>query len=324
MESNNTYKPSSEAFSRYFAGESTQNELTQIENWAQESAENLEELQLLRSIWQDVGSLHTEPVQVDAASAFAKVKAKKAAHTSSSPGFWNAWKVAAVIFLAVSALLLLIQDDNDVQLVAESITEVALSDSTKITVNEGSTLIYEKNFNTSVRKVSLSGEAFFDVARNEEKPFVVQVGEVTVTVLGTSFNIKESDKSVNVAVATGRVEVKSSFGTEILSAGEQVTVNLAEKELKTADNSSSGMEQYWFSKKLVFTGSNLATVLSDLESTYRVKIKVSNETILNCKFQATFENQSIDEILEIIGLSQGLTVEQTNEGYQLSGEGCND
>ena len=326
MESNNTYKPSSEAFSRYFAGESTQDELTQINNWANESAENQEELELLRAIWQDVGSVRIEPAEVDTNKAFANVLAKKKAHEQTVPSrsFWNAWKVAAVVLLAVSALLMMIQEDNDVQLVAESITKVSLSDSTKVTVNEGSTLVYQKKFNTAVRKVSLSGEAFFDVARNEEKPFVVQVGEVTVTVLGTSFNIKESEKSVNVAVSTGRVEVKSAFGTEILSAGEQVTVNLDEKELTTANNSTSGTEQYWFSKKLIFAGSDMSNVLEDLESTYQVRINVKNEAILNCKLQATFEDQSIDEILEIISLSQGLTVEQTNEGYILSGEGCVD
>ena len=84
MESNNIYKPSSEAFSRYFAGESDQDELTQIQSWARNSEENLEELELLSTIWNDVGAINHQSVEVDIATAFAKVKAKKEAHEQST------------------------------------------------------------------------------------------------------------------------------------------------------------------------------------------------------------------------------------------------
>lgn len=322
MESNNTYKPSSEVLSRYFAGECNPDELTHIQNWATENPENQEELALLQTIWQDVGAVRTEPIQVDTANAFAKVKAQKDAHEKTTPSFWNVWKVAAAILLMASAFLYLIQEDNDVQLVTYSITEVSLSDSTRVTVNEGSTLVYHKTFNTDTRKVTLSGEAFFEVTRNEQKPFIVEVGEITVTVLGTSFNIKESAKDIQVSVKTGRVEVKSAFGTKVLSAGEQVSVNLNSKELTKSNNSESGTEQYWFSKKLAFQGVAMRTVIADLEKTYGATIEVSNDQILQCKLQATFEGQSIEEVLDIISISQELSVELVKGTYLLTGEGC--
>ena len=322
MESNNKYKPSSEAFSRYFAGENDQDELTQIQNWARDSEANQEELELLSTIWSDVGVINEQPVIVDTATAFAKVKAKKEAHHQSSSSFWNVWKVAAAVILAASAFLMIIREDNDVRLVAETIDEVELSDGTKITVNEGSTLVYRKEFKGTTRNISLSGEAFFEVAHKPEQPFVVKVQDVTITVLGTSFNIKESAESVNVSVATGRVEVKSEFGIEVLTAGEQVSVNLSKEELTKSENSESGTEQYWFSRKLSFQGVDMATVIKDLEEAYDVDIAVSDQNMLECKLQATFESQSIDEILEIIGLSQSFEVEKSDGAYLLIGEGC--
>lgn len=327
MEPSKTYKPTSEAFSRYFAGESQSEEVSQIKQWASSNPDHMEELDLLQTIWQDVGSIEIQPVSVNVESAFQKVKAKKEAHEKTSPSFWNVWKVAAVLVLVASALWMFLNKKTEVpttKFVADAIETINLPDGSEITINAGGVLTYPEVFDDKRRKVSLSGEAFFQVAHNPEQPFVVEVHGVNVTVLGTSFNIKETEETINVSVATGRVEVKSAHGTEILTAGDQVTVDLKQNEMTLAENSASGTEQYWFSKKLTFEGVRLASVISDLEEAYGVTIEVANDRILNCRLQATFEEQSIEEVMEIISISQELTVDGANGTYLLTGKGCDD
>ncbi|WP_421874522.1 FecR family protein [Marinoscillum sp.] len=326
MEPNQTYRPTHEAFARYFAGESTKEESDQIKNWAAQSGDNQTELETFRSVWQDVGTLKLVEPAVDSAAAFNKVKSlKNAREISSKSTFWNAWKVAALCVLAASLVFILLQEKNQPETIrfqAKQVDQVTLQDGSTIAINAGSEISYPETFKEEERVVQLKGEAFFEVTSNPMQPFKVKVGGVTVTVLGTSFNINETGEAVIVSVVTGTVEVKSTYGVEVLQPGDQVTASASSQQLVRTSTSVSGTEQFWASRKLSFEGSSLRTVISDLEEVYQVSINVSDQKILNCKLKATFEGQSIDEILEIISISNNLTVEQTNDSYLLTGEGC--
>src|SRR5690606_36556914 len=103
-----------------------------------------------------------------------------------------------------------------------------LSDGTLITLNENSSIVYQEEFTSNERHVALTGEAFFEVARDEEKPFIVDLpSETYVKVLGTSFNIKafDGDSLVTVFVKTGRVEFGSEANNIILTPGEKGVYN---------------------------------------------------------------------------------------------------
>ena len=326
MASNSTYRPSNEAIARYFAQESNTGERELIESWLKDDESNQKELDLLRAVWMDVGSLHPATVDVNTAAAFIKVKAKKDATSKDTPSsFWNAWKVAAVLALVASLLFLILnrqERPNEVYLSAEKVESVHLTDGSSVQVNAGSSLTYPENFIGDDRVVSLQGEAFFNIEPNPDQPFIVKVGNAQITVLGTRFNVNETTESIYVSVISGRVEVTSDYGKEILEAGEQVAISKSSQQLIRDLNSSSGKEQFWLTKKLSFQKTSMKEVISDLESAYQVTIDVSNESILKCKLQATFENQPIDEVLEIISISQELKVNQINDKYLLTGKGC--
>jgi len=326
MEQNDTHKPTTEQFAKYFAGECSVEERVQIDSWIGADPVNEEEAERLQMVWQDIGTLRNAQPEVDTASAFKKVKAKKQAQESTRKfQFGKVWKVAAAVVLVASVVIyLLTRAPEQINHLAESIDKIELPDGSQITINEGSELIYPEEFTGDKRQVKLVGEAFFEVSPNREKPFIIEVNGVTITVVGTSFNVKESYKNINVTVSTGVVEVKSDFGTEILKAGDEVNVNFGEKSVEKQLSSQSGVEQFWFSTKLAFNGVTMKEVIADLQEAYGVKIEVSSDKILNCKLQATFEGQSIDEVLEIIALSENLKVDKTNGNYLITGEGCND
>ncbi|MEQ9303648.1 MAG: FecR domain-containing protein [Marinoscillum sp.] len=324
MERNDTYQPSSEEFARYFAGECTQEETARIHSWIDLSKENKEEADHWRTIWQDIGSLKSTPPEVDVAAAFQQVKRKKAGSTHQRR-FSNLWKVAALLVLAAALVLIILrQEPAQTQLSAQKITEIDLTDGSVVTLNAGSELTYPETFESGERRVRLIGEAFFDISPNPDKPFVIQADAVTVVVLGTSFNVLQTDELVEVSVVTGRVEVQTAYGTEIITAGEQVTVDLIQQTAQAGQTSNSGAEQYWKSRKLMFDSSDMLQVIADLEKVYGVDIEVSTEEILRCKLNATFEEQSIEEVLEIIALTQELKLSQENGIFYLTGSGCNE
>ncbi len=324
MKSNTINRPSEDTLSKYFAGECTPEELLSVEQWVGQAENNKEEMERLSILWQDLGSLKSAPATVDVAAAFSNVKAKKEAHTWAPSPFRNIWKVAAALILATSILfiLLLREDHAQIQVQAQQVEELALPDGSLLTLNTGASVTYAEHFNHETRQVQLAGEAFFEVAHNPERPFIVTANGVEVKVLGTSFNIRESEQSVEVSVATGQVEVSSVLGTVTLQTGDQLTINLQTGSLDRGQNSLSGTERYWFSKQLTFDAATMKTVIADLKKSYQVNIEVSDISILHCKLQATFQHQSITEVLEIIAISQNLSVEQVNGTYVLSGEGC--
>ena len=129
---------------------------------------------------------------------------------------------------------------------------ITLTDGSQVRLNSESSLIYPERFEENVRSIQLVGEAFFDVARDENRPFIIKSGEVTTTVLGTSFNVSAfPDEDIEVTVATGKVKVSPSLesnspfegGSEglagqqgdvksqILLPGQQATFDPSTKEL---------------------------------------------------------------------------------------------
>jgi ferric-dicitrate binding protein FerR (iron transport regulator) len=114
----------------------------------------------------------------------------------------------------------------------DQIRTVTLSDGTVITLNKHSKLDYPIKFSSKHRTVRLQGEAFFNVAQQTDRPFIVQVNNLTVTVLGTSFNIDEKHGSTEVIVETGRVKVTDRRSSVQLSAHEKIMVHQGNGTLK--------------------------------------------------------------------------------------------
>jgi transmembrane sensor len=198
-----------------------------------------------------------------------------------------------------------------------------------ITLNSGSKLNYPEKFKGSKREVSLEGEAYFDVTPDKEKPFIIHSGDANIRVLGTSFNVNayENKDEVEVFVKEGRVLLygydKSSGDTNsvVLAAGEKGFFNkLTSKVRKIQDESLN--ELFWKTKTLIFSKTELSMVVETLQKFYGVNIVLSNKELLDCRLSATFVNQPIDNIVDIIAKSFNLTITKNGTTYNLDGKGC--
>lgn len=203
---------------------------------------------------------------------------------------------------------------------------ITLADGSKVRLNAGSTLSYPDKFIGDNRTVELMGEAFFDVAKNPEKPFIIKSGEVETTVLGTSFNVNtypENDE-IAVTVATGKVKVASQEREVFLLPNEQGVFDKSTKNIskQTVDISYA---LHWKDGILHFEDTALNQVLERLEKWYGVSFQLENKQIGDCHITATFNNQNLTEVMEsIVYTKKGMKYQFVNDKTVLLQGRCTD
>lgn len=199
--------------------------------------------------------------------------------------------------------------------------EFDLPDGSNIYLNKGSELTYQTVGNN--RQVTLSGEAFFDVARDEDRPFSIVTGSLTTTVLGTSFSIRAyPDQPRTISVKSGKVAVEDADESIILTKDEQVVYQPATQQLE-AKASVAVDPEAWRTGALNFTAVPLSGVISTLESFYGTQIEVQNEDLLKCPFAGDFTGENLDVVLDNLRFVLSVEVEQKGERILLSGGHCN-
>lgn len=197
---------------------------------------------------------------------------------------------------------------EDMQVVATGIGEqktISLSDGSQVILNSKSQLAYPKKFHVDSREVKLTGEAFFEVSKNPEKPFRVQMQDFDVQVLGTSFNIKSypADATYSVSVKTGRVAVSNKDQEEIiLNRGEGVRI-MAESGSWERQEINPESISAWKTGKLVFMDESLADIAKVLERRYHIRITFKDAAIAQQKLNITIKDQALSQVLDVLQLS---------------------
>ncbi len=178
-----------------------------------------------------------------------------------------------------------------------------LPDGTKGWLNSGSSLTYAIPFSNS-RFVSLEGEAWFDVTHDQKHPFEITAGKSKVKVLGTSFNVSayQEARYVEVVLQQGKVEFYQDDLAEkiTMAPSQKLVLSNGKVEVTTTDPSKY---QAWTEGKLVFRGDNMAEVARRIERWYNVKVILADEELEKYSFRATFEDDSLEEVLRLLGLT---------------------
>jgi len=187
-----------------------------------------------------------------------------------------------------------------------SISQMILPDNSMAYLNSGSELKYLINGNSEYREVILNGEAWFQVTKNEEMPFIVHTPYYDVNVIGTEFNVKayESDLNIETTLEKGSVLITSSDKIKLaenvrLKPGEQLHFNKETNTIRVT-NVDTRIFTSWKDNKLIFINMNLKELKVLLERKYGVKIDVVDQEILNCHITGTFKNETILEIMDIL------------------------
>jgi ferric-dicitrate binding protein FerR (iron transport regulator) len=187
-----------------------------------------------------------------------------------------------------------------------SVSEMILPDGSHIFLNSGSEIKYTVDGTDGMREIFLKGEAWFQVAKMERKPFLVHTSFYDVQVTGTSFNVKAypEDKEVITTLEEGKVFVISSENLKLaaeveLKPGEQLVYSKESQKIGIAEVNTKWYTS-WKDNKLVFVNMSLKDLKILLERKYGVDIEFSDENILNYHYDGTLKNETILEVLEIL------------------------
>lgn len=241
------------------------------------------------------------------------------AKSKTRPLFRATWAAAAaVLFFAAALSFWLVNRQPEYLQVASQARErttIELNDGTTVMLNEQTTFFYPKNYTKKERRVKLErGSAYFEVARNEHKPFIVEAGNAQVQVLGTQFTVSRLDESVLVAVNSGKVQVTTEGGQWILTAGKRLELNTRKPSTPAATQVN---EFAPFDRKLVFNRNRLDEVIKTLEEVYFIDIETLNIDPTKEFFTASFQNEDAELILKVICASLNLRYNNEHEVYIL-------
>lgn len=247
------------------------------------------------------------------------------------------WYLAAAVFagLIVAGALYFFQEQNRVnwsivQAKPGTRSNVVLPDGTTVTLNAGSELTYPTDFMKGNREVKLSGEGYFQVAKNAGRPFIIHTAMVDVKVLGTEFNLRAypNESKTETALISGLVEVtihRQKDPKILLKPGEKVEVDnqlaIVTGALQKAHPAASAnarkpdirvsplvtdpvdhqvQETAWLEYKLVFRNETFERLSAQIERAYNVKIVFQDEQIKNASFSGKVKDESVTELLNIL------------------------
>ena len=235
--------------------------------------------------------------------------------------------VTAVLFISVFALLYRINKKVDRIEIVEHHTEerqqknIVLADQSKVRINAATTISYPKEFARNKREVYLDGEAFFEVEKDVNRPFIVHLGELDVRVLGTSFNVRhyQDEEQLEVALLTGKVEIIRD---------NQVLLSLTPKDEAIYDKASGNITKNsfdpniklaWTSNTIKFDKASFDEIVQVLERYYRVEI-IYDQSIDSDGFTGEFDaaSMSLEHILEGLGHSLGFNFTIDNQQIKIS------
>ncbi len=309
---------------KYLLQETTPGESRQVETWIAAGAANQRYFEHFKLIWDKSRALAAQS-RVDEEGAWQRFQQRVNNGGNPSQGVVRSLnrrlsplKVAALLIATVSVVATIYffsrntGTDVPVTLATVNSSQVdTLPDGSVITLNRHSSLSYAGAFNKKGRAVELKGEAFFSVKPNKNKPFVVHVNGVTVTVTGTSFNIKTTGTITEVIVETGTVQVSNSRQTIALTPKEKIIVSHPDSTL-TKEGVTDQLYKYYRDKTFVCDHTPLWKVVQVLNEAYDVDIVIESKEKKQLPLTTTFHNEPLDRVLNIIAQTLDVTVVHEN------------
>lgn len=236
--------------------------------------------------------------------------------------FSHFWKVASVILLICTfGLSFLIYDGNrsskvdDQQWIVRvekgQKANMTLPDGTQVWLNSDSKITYNSNFNQANRDINLEGEAFFEVAKNENNPFVVHAKQMSVKAIGTAFNVKayNDDPDIITTLVSGKVRVNTPAQSQLLKPNQRLVYE--KNERRTSISNEQDIESFsaWRENELVFNDQNFKSITKVLERHYNIRFVFEDSQLETYCFSGAIPNTSLESLLEIFTLTSPMSYE---------------
>ncbi len=321
---------------KYLSGNASAEEVQELKQWEAASPENHRTMQRSVKVWRGCNyRLSAEATKNDEANIVRQIQRLQHSEIARTKKQLLILKIAATLAIPLTFLFswyFLSQTEKTTmedQIFAVTapkghVSKCTLPDGTEIWINTGSTLVYNTAaFNKKQREVKLEGEAYFDVAKNKEKPFRVITPAANINVTGTSFNVKNyaGSNSFETVLTNGCIEMQlnnASRQTVKLVPGEKATF-LRNKKGITIEKVDPEVFSSWRNGEIIFKDATLNDLIAELERIYDIKFHLKNQQLGRYRFRGMFSyNNNLIDALEKIKQTAGINYYIENKEVWLS------
>jgi transmembrane sensor len=194
---------------------------------------------------------------------------------------------------------------------------VVLADGSRVILGPDSRLMVPNDYSLATRKVVLIGDAYFDVHHDVAKPFSVRVGPATIEDVGTTFTIdSDAGDTTSVSVISGSVRLRandaSPLSGAVLGAGDRGSMT-ADGNVHAYPHAAVADDSAWTTGRLVFHDASLTRVAGEIHRWFGVTVHVADTSLLDRHVTASFNGESVDQVLKIVGLTLGARVDRQGD-----------
>lgn len=301
-----------------FEGKISETEKKELDRWLSESAENEKTFEELRKTYTVSGKLN-----IDFATDEIKALEKFHIQINRRNNIRIVWRAAAAIVILVLAIQIILQTNSTAnwqEIIASQNCTIYLPDSSKVILAENASLKFPQIFKGNKREVQLTGKVYFEITKNDEKPFHIKTKNSHIEVLGTKFLVDVSQPNIEtVIVDEGKVKLKAGlFMTkEILLTQNEIGVwdnikkELSEQKVLKPNSNS------WLSGRLTFINLPLSEVLKTIENHFNINIALADENYSDIKYSGQFNTSDAEEIIKTICVTLNLSCQKEGNNFEI-------
>ncbi|WP_106831309.1 FecR family protein [Parabacteroides pacaensis] len=311
---------------RVLSREASSEEINKLNDWLQADKQNRTQFDLIKSYW---NAQVTSTLQGNAEKSWIKFYNKinssqpsqKQIKRSISTRMWfKIASLAAVSILFILCITTYFPKKNTIRYytcdIKNSQPEHILSDGTKISLSKNSYFIYSSEYGKKKREIELTGEAFFEVAKDSQKPFIVHTGKVSVRVLGTVFNVKTDERthSVITTLLSGSVRFDTPHQQLTLQPDQQLIYN-NDKDSILVKKVDAEIYAIWKENLYRYKSKAFGKLIKEIETIYNTPITIRNPALTEIKISGSLKKDlSLDQIFTLLSQSLPFSWKWEGEG----------
>ena len=316
-----------ELLHRLIAGTTTEEENRQLMEWFRQCASKKEFFMLFETAWKESPDEMPRDVQERMYRRLSRELDEKKTKTIllRSRFSWKVWQqIAVACIIIVLGLVNYRMIDKQKQLSTQNFMVLAekgqrafitLPDSTKVWLNSDTKISYPADYGLKERNVTLVGEAYFEVAKNPDKRFIVEAKGMQVEALGTSFNVNayQNDNKIIASLFSGSVRVSYDRHVAILKPHESVKVDLLNRSFSRYKDESMQNIALWRKNEITFDGESLEEITHIMSRLYNTTICIEDESLKKVCYIGTIRNNNLENFIDIINLTTPVVYENKGD-----------
>lgn len=303
---------------KYIVGEADNQERLLVEAWVAENSDNKKELEKMKKVW-DIGGEPKQIPEIDVDKAWSDFVRMRDGGRRNSLN-WISIAASLLLFAALafwgSQSIFSVEKKLKTDL---QVQHVGLPDGSMAHLNTHAEMVYQKQWLRKERKVRLfKGEVFFDVKKNQNNPFVIESGKSKITVLGTSFHVRRDGTDTEVIVASGAVKVSYGGQELVLKPNQMIVVSDTSNQKVRVDTVPDQLYRYYVHQEFTFENTPLPRVFEILGKAYGKKFVIEDPKTKALTYTATFEQQNLNEIVDVILKTFDLKMSKKDDVYYIN------